>query len=228
MDSLDSLEAAGDLLNSLQNQDSLEQFLERIVKGLIDSLTTHTIFSEKEINQLVQLFSTSVSDLYNIIDIAIYFFEKFAFSKQSVENAHELLTKAKLTQKIWTAFENIWTQYAESYVNSLKKRRVWVKDGLDYLNWTLNIPLENSHILTDTKMSFVKGEDNPEIRLSKDTKAPFAEMTFCTSSNQSESIYNTKEDKTAKIQTVTFGKMGLQSLFEELEKINSYLDMNAE
>ena len=77
-------------------------------------------------------------------------------------------------------------------------------------------------------MTFMKGEDNPDIRLSKDTKAPFAELTFCSSSNQSESIYNTKEDNTSRVQTVSFGKMGLQNLFEELEKINSYLDMNAE
>ena len=100
MDSIDSLEAAGDLLNNLQGQDNLEQFLERIIKGLSESLTTHTIFNDKEINQLMQLFSISASDLFNIIDISIYFFENFAFSKLSVESAHELLSKAKLIQKI--------------------------------------------------------------------------------------------------------------------------------
>ena len=154
MEKIDSLETAGDLLNHLPNQDNLEQFLERIIKGMTDNMSTKDIFSEKEFKQLGQIFSLSLSDLHNIIDISTYFFEKMAFSKHSVEKAKELLASAKLNRNICQAFENVWSQYGEAYTNALKKLRVCVNDGLDYINWTLNIPLENSHILTDSKAVF--------------------------------------------------------------------------
>ena len=224
MESSNSLEAVGELLNNLPNQDNLEQFLERIIKGMIDDMSTQNIFSQKEFAQLGKIFSLSLTDLHNVIDISIYFFEKLAFSKQSVEKARDVLSTAKLNTSICSAFESVWTQYGEAYVAALKKKRVCVPNGLDQVSWTLNIPLENSNILNDTKAIFTKDNKDPEIRLAKDTKAPFVEMEFCTSANQTESVYNTKMDPSAQIEKVTFTKQSLQKFFEELEKIQSKID----
>ncbi|CAI2380549.1 unnamed protein product [Moneuplotes crassus] len=222
MEQIDSLESAGSLLNHLPNQDNFEQFLERIISGMIENQSTKEIFSEREMKKLGQLFSVSHSDLYDIIEISIYFFEKLAFTKEPLDQAMEMLKKAKLKTTICTSFESVWTKYGETYRNALKKLRVCVPDGLDFINWKLNIPLDSSHIITDSKALFKKGESTPEIRFRKDTKAPFVEMSFSTSSSQIESVHNKNENSDAKVHKVLFNKENLQKFFEELEK-NCYV-----
>ena len=120
MEQIDSLESAGELLNHLPNQENIEPFLDMILKGMKENLSTKEIFKENKINKLCQIFSLSVSDLYNIIEISIYLFEKLAFSKETIDKAMNLLKNAKLNSTICTAFENIWAKYGESYRNSLK------------------------------------------------------------------------------------------------------------
>ena len=50
-------------------------------------------------------------------------------------------------------------------------------------------------------------------------------MAFSTSTSQTESVYNTKEDEKAKVHKVVFNKQNLQKFFEELEK-NWYVSEN--
>ena len=49
MEQVDSLEAAGELFNHLPNPDNIEQFLERIINGISENLSTKEIFKEKEL-----------------------------------------------------------------------------------------------------------------------------------------------------------------------------------
>ena len=231
MEGMDSLEAIGEMMNHLPNQENLEQFFERIIQGMVDNHTTKDIFSEKDFGQLEQIFTLPRNDLYTVIDISMYIFEKLAFSKQAKSQAKELLEKAKFNSHICKAFESVWGQYGDNYTTSLKQRRVCVENGLDHIDWSLNIPLENSHILDEAKAILVKGNLDPEARLHKDAKAPFVEMTLSTSSSQTDSANSEtakiEDKKVSNASKIMFTKQLLQNFFEELEKVQGKLDSYA-
>ena len=145
-------------------------------------------------------------------------FEALAYSKKTAKTAFH----KDLDQTVLSAFQAAWERGGDALTSALRRQRICTENGLESMNWVLNLPLEQSAMIEDIKAVFVKDEPEetkPEVRLARDTKAPLIEMSFKTSAGAVPGA--TEEGKS---HTVGFTKVGLQGFFEELEKIQVKLD----